>query len=159
MIIRCLKLVLFSVFASFAGGGHAWAGLGEDRSMLEKDKKHLGYTHQSQLNLTASHKPYTVDQLSLGNESVMEYHTLDGVCFAVTWVGSVQPEISSLLGKYSDEHAKALTNRPTNKLSRRFGRVESANITVERFGVANHFSGRAYVPALIPAGVSLDEIH
>ena len=41
---------------------------------------------------------------------------------------------------------------------RRNQKVETNRIVVEKWGHMRNLQGRAYVPALIPAGVSIDEI-
>jgi hypothetical protein len=137
--------------------GTAQAGLGEKRS-AQFDLVKLNYKSQIAVQ-TSNAKPYTVEQLASGSDSILEYHDLSGTCFAVTWTGSSQPDLNPLLAGYAAEHGAALTKQMSQvRGSRAASRVTSENIVVERFGLHGVFHGRAYVPNLIPQGVTLDEI-
>src|SRR6266540_2269840 len=79
-----------------------------------------------------------------------------GVVFAVAWGGVSRPDLSVLLGSYAAPYRRAVAQSgPTRRRSRR---VQSGGAVVETWGHMRALHGRAWVPALIPPGVTLDEI-
>ncbi len=89
---------------------------------------------------------------------VQEFSTAGGIVFAVSWQGPVLPELNALLGKYFATYARtALQARE----ARRFGgalQINEPGLVMHSGGRMRNFSGFAYVPALVPAGVSVDAL-
>ena len=67
------------------------------------------------------------------------------------------PDLTQLLGSYADEYHQALQKTP-RKHGRRFNRVKTNRLVVEKWGHMRNLQGRAYVPDLIPPGVNVDDI-
>ena len=86
-----------------------------------------------------------------------EYVSPSGVVFGIAWSGLVPPDLTQLLGSYAPEYQEALQQTPRQKGSRHL-RVETPGVIVEKWGHMRNLQGRAYAPALIPPGVSVDEI-
>jgi hypothetical protein len=63
-----------------------------------------------------------------------------------------------LLGEYAVEYEEALKQMPRKKTGKRAEVVKTERVVVEKWGHMRNLQGRAYAPALIPSGVSLDEI-
>jgi hypothetical protein len=85
---------------------------------------------------------------------VREFLNAAGVVFAVTWQGPVMPDLQRLLGAQFPVYAAALAaqERPG---SHRSVRITTADLVVESEGHLRAYVGRGYLPALVPAGVSI----
>jgi hypothetical protein len=100
---------------------------------------------------------YTVQELQSDSVTVREYVAPTGIVFAIAWNGLIHPDLTSLLGSYVGEYRTALQH-VLRQHGSRHRKVETAQIVVEKWGQMRNLQGRAYVPALIPSGVSIDEI-
>lgn len=88
---------------------------------------------------------------------VREYLNRDGSVFAVSWAGPVMPDLQRLLGTHFAAYATALAALDHPGLHRSV-RVASSDLVVESGGHLRAYAGHAYLPALIPAGVSPGEL-
>jgi hypothetical protein len=89
---------------------------------------------------------------------VREYVSPEGVVFGVTWKGPFRPDLRQLLGQYFDRFERAAQ---AAKRSRRGGGplvVSTQGLVVHMAGTARASYGRAYVPDLVPPGISVDSI-
>lgn len=79
----------------------------------------------------------------------------DGVVFAVAWQGASLPDMRQLLGDY---FPSSVSSQQSNRagLNRLEGR--GPGLTVISAGRARAFFGLAYVPALVPAGLDIDQL-
>ena len=102
-------------------------------------------------------KGYTVQELWSDSVIVREYIATTGVVFAIAWNGLIHPDLTPLLGSYADEYETAMRHA-SREPGRRHRQVETNRVVVEKWGHMRNLQGRAYVPALIPSGVSVDEI-
>jgi hypothetical protein len=100
---------------------------------------------------------YTVQELRSDSVTVREYIAPTGVVFAIAWNGLMHPDLTPLLGTYADEYETAMRHA-SREPGRRNRQVETNRVVVEKWGHMRNLQGRAYVPALIPSGVSVDEI-
>jgi hypothetical protein len=133
--------------------GSARAALGGDAASVPADAAGLhGAVH------TEIRQQYDIQEISAeAGMRVREYLGGDGVVFAVSWSGPVMPDLQQLLGAHFAEYTAALKALPRPGLHRSV-RVASSTLIVESGGHLRAYSGRAYLPALIPAGVSAAEI-
>jgi hypothetical protein len=120
---------------------------------VESDRKVLSAARMS----PASHDHYTVQEIQIETTLVREYVSLSGVVFAVAWNGLVHPDLTQLLGPYAGDYEEALQQTP-RKYDRNRLEVKANRVVVEKWGHMRNLQGRAYVPDLIPPGVSIDEI-
>jgi hypothetical protein len=100
--------------------------------------------------------PYSVQEThNADGVTVREYVLPDNVVFAVTWQGPVRPDMNVLLGSYFPNFANPASNRPQGG-----GALIQANgdFRIESFGRKGRFFGKAYLPRLIPANVSVDDL-
>jgi hypothetical protein len=84
---------------------------------------------------------------------VREYLTRDGIVFAVTWSGPVVPDLRTLLGTSFESYIKGLAALKQPGTHRSL-RLASAELVVESGGHMRAYSGRAYLPLLVPAAAS-----
>jgi hypothetical protein len=88
---------------------------------------------------------------------VREYLNRDGIVFAVAWSGPAMPDLQRLLGPYFEEYTTALTSLKSPGLHRSV-RIASSGLVVESEGHLRAYAGRAYLPALVPGGVSVADL-
>lgn len=129
------------------------ATLGESSDTIVKDRKALSAVRRG----TTTRNGYTVQELVSDANVVREYISPSGTVFAIAWNGLTHPDLLQLLGSYTDEYRQALRQTPRKQGRRQF-RVKANRVVVEKWGHMRNLQGRAYVPALIPSGVNVDEI-
>jgi hypothetical protein len=139
--------------AFFLVSQEAHAVLGGSAASIEADKKAFSAEKSS----VTSPDGYSVHEMNSPGNMVREYISPSGIVFGIAWRGLVNPDLTQLLGSYASEYGTALKQTSRVKGARRL-RVRTANIVVERWGHMRRFQGRAYAPALVPQGVSIDEI-
>jgi len=133
--------------------GSIQATLGESADSVASDQKILSAARPA----LTTHNGYTVQEVRSDAVVVREYISPAGIVFAIAWNGLIHPDLTPLLGSHAGEYEQALRQTPP-KPGRRSLQVKSNNIIVEKWGQMRNLQGRAYVPALIPSGVSIDEI-
>lgn len=134
-------------------GRQAQAALGESVDSVASDRKALSAVQRA----TTNRNGYSVRELASAANVVREYISPAGIIFAVAWNGLTHPDLTHLLGSYAAEFREALRNTP-RKEGRRSHQVRANRVVVEKWGHMRNLRGRAYLPALIPPGVSVDEI-
>jgi len=146
--------------------GSALAMLGGSAQSVTVDQQTLGgalnATPQTQasgvqaLNQSSAGAAYTVQQISIPNgTTVNEYLSASGTVFAVSWRGKRPPDLSQLFGTYFAQYQQALAAPHQERGPRK---IQTQDLIVETSGHMRDLMGRAYLPALVPAGVSVDEI-
>lgn len=131
----------------------AWAGLGGDVSSVQTDQNRL----QAMRRATISNG-YTVHELITENQiTIREYASTQGKIFAVSWRGPFMPDLQQLLGSYFPTFKAAAAARRAAG-ARGPVALEQDDLVVQSGGHMRAFSGRAYVPSLLPPQVSVDEI-
>jgi hypothetical protein len=146
-----IGLSLAALFLTAAGP--AQAALGETIDSIASDETALAAKRASQTDRNG----YTVQELRSDAVTLREYVAPTGIIFAIAWNGLIHPDLTPLLGSYAGEYRTALRHSPREP-GRRNHKVETNQIVVEKWGHMRNLEGRAYVPSLIPAGVSIDEI-
>lgn len=153
MAFRTSLAPLGLCLAAALAAPRARAALGEPERSVADDRRAL----QAAARSLTTRGGFTVHELATGGTTVREYVSADGLVFAVAWSGLSQPALEPLLGSYAAEYqaAAAATARVRG---RRAQQVTGPNLVVERWGHMRDLHGRAYAPALLPGGVSLDDI-
>ncbi|MEW6343083.1 MAG: DUF2844 domain-containing protein [Pseudomonadota bacterium] len=139
----CLALPGIALFAPTAH-----AALGSMQVSVESDARALRAVRQ-----TVSEQNYTVEHLVLSQGTrVKEYVNAAGVVFAVTWHGRYSPNLTQLLGTYSDRarvEARAVRVRQGGVGP---AAINDADLSVVFGGRMGSYSGRAWLPPQLPAG-------
>lgn len=161
-----------ALLALLLAGAPARATLGEPDTSVERDRQALemerapavlrgGAATPSSGVATPSGDVATlrggvaVHQLASGGTTVREFVTPAGTVFAVAWSGLARPDLAPLLGAYHAGYRAAAARALPSRGPRR---VEAGPVVVETWGHQRSLHGRAYLPALVPAGVSLDDL-
>jgi hypothetical protein len=131
----------------------AEATLGGFVDSVMTDRKALSAVQRA----TTVQPGYTVQEIESDATHVREYVSPGGIVFAIAWNGLMHPDLTTLLGSYVAEYKQALQNTPRNRGVRR-QEVRGSRVVVEKWGHMRNLQGRAYIPALVPSGVNLDEI-
>jgi hypothetical protein len=152
-IIYALLVCLGLAAASFSTVQRAQAALGEPADSVESDRKAISAVRRA----TTSRAAYTIQEVKSDAAIVREYVSSSGIVFAVAWNGLSHPDLRPLLGSYAEEYQQAFRQTPRTP-GRRHIQVKAERVVVETRGHMRNLQGRAYVPALIPQGVSVDEI-
>ena len=133
--------------------GCACAGLGSDAAGVVADGTEL----HGALNSTSLPR-YEIEEITTDTGMrVREYLGRDGVVFAVSWSGPALPDLQRLLGTHYVEYTTALAALTRPGLHRSV-RIASSELVVESGGHLRAYAGRAYLPALVPAGISTADL-
>jgi hypothetical protein len=131
----------------------AIAGLGGDAASVEEDRLRMNGASRVVKGVTPL---FSVQEIRTQSGTVVrEYLSASGKVFAVAWDGPRMPDLRQLLaGNFvsleTAQREKRGVSRPM--------RVETPELVVESAGHMRSFAGRAYVPALVPDGVSVDDL-
>lgn len=145
--------LLAGIVAGSAGAAPALATLGMGADSIAGDRKALS---AKKVTVTVRAK-YSVQEVASDATVVREYLSASGVVFAVAWNGRSHPDLSALLGSYNPQYQSA-TNLAPRRHGEKFTQVQAGQVVVERWGHMRNLQGRAYLPALVPEGVSLNEL-
>jgi hypothetical protein len=99
---------------------------------------------------------YTLHEITgVDGTRIREFQNEAGIVFALSWSGPFKPDLQQLLGaQYS-----AFNLLPRSAESTRNAmHVATPQFVAESSGHGRAFSGRAYLPEQVPAGVELAEL-
>lgn len=129
----------------------AYCELGGGLRSVERDRAMMNAT----LTVTPMGR-YTVHEMTADSGArVKEFAAPDGRVFAVTWRGSFHPDFQQLLGPYFADLQRAAGARRARRAP---VLIETPGLVFQTFGHFRDLGGRAYVPALLPSGVSAEDI-
>ena len=149
-LFLCLAFSIASLFMVRPGD----ATLGQPADSVESDRIALSAVRGG----TTMQNGYTVQEINYGGTAVREYVSSSGIVFAVAWNGIRHPDLTALLGSYTDQYRKTLQQTPRQPGVRHLS-VRTDGVVVEKWGHVRDLRGRAYAPGLIPPGVTTDEIN
>ena len=130
----------------------AWAVLGESVSSVETDRMALA----GQLSIIPA-QLYTIQEIATSELVVREYVSRETV-FAVAWRGRRPPNLVSFLGAYFQEYQEAAAAESNGPRMRGMTRIQGSRVVVEAGGHPGDIRGRAYIPSLLPSGVTKEMI-
>ena len=139
--------------ATFALVQSAQATLGEKGDSFERDRQSLNAIRKQD----AQKENYTIQEMNSGPNKVREYISTDGIYFAISWDGVRHPDLTPLLGKYSDDFKQAKETKK-KEFGRRNQFIQGSRVVVQTWQRTRGVGGRAYDPDLIPKGVDIHEI-
>jgi hypothetical protein len=146
----CVLLVFGAILLAAAP---AWAALGAGESEIAQEQNTL----RASLTVRAM-DAYAVHTLSTDNGlNIREFADKSGRVFAVAWDGPARPDLQQLLGGYYAQYSAAILKMQPLGLHRSV-RIDTGTMRVELGGHMRAYVGRAYLPALVPAGVNTSEL-
>lgn len=149
-LVAALRISLPFVIICVAGASPAWAELGgtvQPQAALIRE----------QSSVVATTKQLNVYQTTTtAGTQIKEYANADNAVVAVSWQGPTLPNLKDLLGKYFQPFA----DRPKtgNAVNHHSAELKTDDLVVQSQGRMRSFSGRAYLPKLLPADFNLDQI-
>ena len=131
--------------------GAVYAALGAKVDSVQADQAAISASVRS-----TQMAGFAVQELQAASGSVVrEYAGADGTVFAVAWEGPTHPNLRQVLGDSFDPFVQAVK-------AQRVGRgpvsIMQPGLVVQSAGHMRAFRGRAYLPQLLPPGVTPDDI-
>jgi len=140
---------------ALAGAGiaaTASAGLGGDYVSLARDREVLHAGPERVVSTVAFDRH---EFTTASGARVREYVSRNGAIFAVTWSGPTCPDLRTVLGEqYAEFVAAAKINRHNHHLLT----ISAPELAMVSRRLQRGFAGRAYLPALMPAGLAPTEL-
>jgi hypothetical protein len=134
------------------GAGPASAALGGALDTVNADEVKL----QAVRRVASSAATHQVHELTLASGTVVrEFVGPSGTVFAVAWQGPFKPDLNQLLGTYFPRLVAAGQMRHADH---RALAVRAPDVVIESGGRMRAFTGRAYLPEMVPATLSLGDI-
>lgn len=132
-----------------------FASLGGDVRSIDDDRVRM----QGALRQIARRDAFTFHELqTAAGVVVREYTTSSGTVFGVAWQGPVFPDMRQLLGPYFDRYQQEAARLARSRHGHGPLTIDLGDVVVQTGGHARAFSGRAYLPRLVPVGVGLESI-
>lgn len=146
-ILRPLAATAATLLFSVA----AHAELGGAASSLQSDRMQMKAT----VPAATSKLNYTVHEMTADNGATVREYIANDKVFAVAWHGERMPNLKQLMGPYFDTY----TSEPRAKhAGHSHVAIEHADFVMHASGHMRSYSGSAYVPGLLPAGVKASDI-
>jgi hypothetical protein len=144
-----VMLIIITIIAT-----PAFAALGEDASSVQSDVAHM----QGSVRITQG-QAFTVHEIAAATGTIVrEYASPSGKIFAVAWQGPWLPNMRQLLSTYFAQYEQALQAGGPARAGRRPLLIEQPGLVVQSGGHMRSFSGRAYIPQMMPQGVRAEDI-
>ncbi len=149
--MKLICRIVVSGVLTAAAAAPTLAALGGDAASVQRD----GVSMKSAVRVTASNG-YAVHEIASPSGTVLrEFVGSDGKVFAVAWHGLVNPDLRQVLGAY---YARYEEGAATAIHSHRQLAIALPDFMFINTGRQRAFAGRAWVPAMMPANLSTDDI-
>jgi len=148
---KMLRLLILA--AACMGAPAARAALGGSAAGIGADAAQLHGSLQASQGAAFSTVTITTDN----GITVREFVDSSGLVFAVNWSGPAVPDLHGLLGEYFANYTQVLSALP-NAGRQRAIHVVTAGLVVLSGGHLRAYSGLAYLPVRIPAGVAIEAL-
>lgn len=128
----------------------AFAALGGDVRSVNADRSVMA----GQL-VSTSMQQYDLHEITTsGGTLIREYMTPQGKVFAVTWRGAFPPNLQQLFGSYYEQYQGSVDANTIVGMHRMLS-IRQTDFVVQALGRMRAFHGKAYVPSLVPSGISV----
>jgi hypothetical protein len=133
----------------------AFAALGGSVTTVDADRIHV----TGALMRIVRSDTFALHEIrSASGTMIREYVNASGTVFAVAWDGPWLPDLRQVLGEHFDRYQSAMRSRQRARTGRRAVVINEPGLVVQMSGHPRAFTGRAYVPALMPAGVQPESL-
>ena len=140
--------------ASLLGALPAFAGLGEESTSIDADQAHV----QGARRITQAAN-YTVHEIKAPTGTIVrEYVSASGQVFGVAWQGPWPPDMRQILANYFETFRQAAEAQTNSHAGRRPLVINHPELVMHSGGHMRSFAGHAYVPAMLPQGVTAETI-
>jgi Protein of unknown function (DUF2844) len=132
----------------------AFAALGGDVSSVHADQANM----KASIKTTAG-QAYTLHEIKTPMGTIVrEFVSADGMVFAVAWHGPSMPPMQQILGAYFQQFSAGVQAHHAAHVGRSPLNIQQAGLVVQSSGHPRGYFGRAYVPGMLPQGVTPDQI-
>jgi len=100
----------------------------------------------------------TVQELTQPDGTVIREYLSNGQVFGIAWTGPTPPNLRQLLGEYFQTYASNVQTAMVQSPNHGPGLIQTPGLVVYSGGHMNFFSGQAYLPQLLPQGVTANDI-
>jgi hypothetical protein len=148
---RALLVSISTLGLCLGAARDAGATLGGDVASIAANAQHLGATGArvtEQVQKLASGERH--DLVLPSGVVIRQYVSPSGAVYGVSWSGPRIPDLRELLGA---RFADLADRKGTRHGGRHAMTMTGTDLVVQSSGHARSFSGRAWIPSLVPAGV------
>jgi hypothetical protein len=150
--MKLIGRIVMTFGLATAAAAPALAALGGDAASVQADSLSM----KSAVRVTANNGFAVHEIASPSGTVVREFVGTDGKVFAVSWHGQVNPDLRQVLGTYYARYEQgAATAIHSNHRQLTIALPDFMFINA---GKQRAFAGRAWIPAMVPANVSTDDI-
>ncbi|WP_321930496.1 DUF2844 domain-containing protein [Paraburkholderia guartelaensis] len=102
---------------------------------------------------------YSLRETTLGTGTIIrEYISTNNTVFGIAWRGPVKPNVADLLGQYFSQYASGVSTTHAARGIRAPVSIDTDIFIVRVGGHMGSFIGRAWLPQLLPAGITGNDI-
>lgn len=149
--MKLISPTVIAVVLAAAAAAPALAALGGDAASVQSDSLSM----KSAVRVTQN-SGFAVHEIASPSGTVLrEFVGTDGKVFAVSWHGMVNPDLRQVLGTYYARYEQGVA---TTIHSHRQLSIALPDFVFINAGKQRAFTGRAWVPAMVPANFSTDDI-
>ena len=145
--------LLSSIALTVAVATPALAALGGDSTTVQADVARM----KGALRITSSAGVMVHEITTSYGTVVREYITPGDKVFAISWRGPVNPDLRQMLGDYYTQYEQAASLPHPG--GHRHLAIEQPGLVVQVSGRMRAFTGRAWVPSLVPQNFSVGDIN
>lgn len=133
----------------------ASAELGGDAISVQADQAYM----QASLRTTTG-QAYTVHEIQAPNGIIVREYVspTSGKVFGVAWQGPWPPDMRQILGNYFGQYQQAAQAQANMHAGRRPLVIKQPGLVMHAGGHMRSFAGQAYVPDMLPQGVTAEAI-
>lgn len=149
-VVACVAFISASLLCALP----AFAGLGEESSSIDADQAHV----QGARRITQAAN-YTVHEIKAPTGTIVrEYVSSSGQVFGVAWQGPTPPDMRQILANYFETFRQAAETQTNSHTGRRPLVINHPDLVMHSGGHMRSFSGHAYLPGMLPQGVTAETI-
>jgi hypothetical protein len=139
---------------TLALGLPSFAALGGDVSSVHADQANMKASIK-----TSARQAYTLHEIKTPmGTTVREFVSADGRVFGVAWHGPSMPPMQQILGTYFQQFSAGVQAHHAAHVGRSPLRIQQPGLVVQSSGHPRGYFGTAYVPEMLPQGVTPDQI-
>ena len=119
----------------------------------------LQRTIQAANGSTTGAPTYTIHEITLSSGTIIhEYVSTGGTVFGVAWQGPTIPDLKSLFGSYFPQYTAGVESAHAARGWRAPVSVDTSSLVIHTGGHMGAFSGQAWLPQALPAGMTGNDI-
>jgi len=150
--MKLTRTVVCSILVAATVTAPAFAALGGDATSVQTDLVKM----KGALRITSS-AGFTVHEITTSYGTVVrEYLTPADKVFAVSWRGPMIPDLRQMLGDYYGQYEQAAS---APHIGHRHLVIDQPGLVVQSSGRMRAYSGRAWVPSLLPQSFPVNQIN